>query len=73
MAIVDGVQRNWMTRRGAAEIEGISRQWIDQLVRRGGLQVDEYGHISLDELRDLRETGLDPARGKHKGTVGGHR
>jgi hypothetical protein len=50
-----------------ARAEGVTRQWVHEMVTDGRLSRGADGKIDLDELRRLRADGLDPSRGNHKG------
>lgn len=59
-------QGTWVPQAEAARVEGVSRQWINELVRRGRLSTDASKRVNLRDVRRVRAEELDPARGKHK-------
>lgn len=56
----------FVTQSEAARVEGVSRQWINQLIKSRRLTRDANGKVDLVEVRRLRAEGLDPGRGAHK-------
>jgi PAS domain-containing protein len=61
----------WARQAEAARVEGVSRQWIHALVKQGRLQADAQGRVNLVDVRRLRGTEMDPARGNHRPQPGG--
>ena len=60
----------WVRQAEAARVENVSRQWINQLVRDKRIQTDDQRRVNLIDVRRLRASELDPARGAHKDGTG---
>lgn len=57
----------WVSQSEAARQEGVSRQWIHELIQQKRLDVNAKRQVKLSQVTKLRQHGLDPARGNHKG------
>lgn len=61
------MEHEYLSQADAARAEGVTRQWVNELVKSGRLRSDAHGRVRLADLQAVRRVGLDPSRGKHKG------
>ncbi len=56
----------WISQSVAARQEGVSRQWINQLIKAGRLKCNGKREVRREDVHRLRAEELDPSRGRHK-------